>query len=119
MTLSWWALFAGRVRFHDVEFYRPELELRRGADGLIYLADKPLNAAGPTTTARSPSGSSRSRASRIHDATLAWRDEMVGAPEVRLTRVEIAMRKHLGHHRAALTACRRASSPGASTCAPT
>ena len=46
VTLSWWALLRGEVRFHDVDFYRPDLELRRGADGLIYLADKPLNAAG-------------------------------------------------------------------------
>ena len=46
VTLSWWALFRLRVRFHDVEFFRPNLELRRGKDGLIYLADKPLNRPG-------------------------------------------------------------------------
>src|SRR5262249_23084637 len=40
----------------------------------------------------------------IHDATLSWRDEMIGAPEVQLASVEIAMRKTRGRHHAALTA---------------
>src|SRR4029077_19743124 len=46
VTLSWWALFGLRVRFHDVEFFRPNLALRRGTDGLIYLAEKPLTPPG-------------------------------------------------------------------------
>ncbi|HSN21735.1 MAG TPA: hypothetical protein VLS49_13725, partial [Usitatibacter sp.] len=37
VTLSWWSLFGGRLRFHDVDFYRPELVLRRAGDGLVYL----------------------------------------------------------------------------------
>src|SRR3982751_5499006 len=45
-TLSWWALAFGELRFHDLQFHRPELSLRRGADGIVYLGDKPLNAAG-------------------------------------------------------------------------
>jgi uncharacterized protein YhdP len=47
VTLSWWTLLLGKLRFQDVDFYRPALALRRGADGLIYLGDKPLNEAGP------------------------------------------------------------------------
>jgi uncharacterized protein (TIGR02099 family) len=104
VTLSWWALFALRVRFHDVEFFRPNLELRRGTDGLIYLADKALN----RPTADDDGAFSQWLLSQprlaIHDATLVWRDEMTGAPEVRLTQVEFAMRKHLGHHHAAFSA---------------
>ena len=103
VTLSWWALLAGQVRFHDVDFYRPDLELRRGADGLIYLADKPVNAAGPEDGVFTEWLLAQPRLG-IHDATLTWRDDFLGAPEVRLTQVEIAVQKHHGRHRAALTA---------------
>ena len=103
ITLSWWSLAGGQVRFHDVDFYRPDLELRRGADGLIYLADKPINAAGGDDGAFTEWLLAQPRLG-IHDATLTWRDDFLGAPEVRLTQVEIAVRKSLGEHRAALTA---------------
>jgi uncharacterized protein (TIGR02099 family) len=103
VTLSWWDLLGGRVRFHDVDFYRPALVLRRGADGLIYLADKPLNEAGPGDGAFTEWLLDQPRLG-IHDATLSWRDEKAEAPEIELTGVEIAVRKHLGRHHAALTA---------------
>jgi uncharacterized protein (TIGR02099 family) len=104
VTLSWWALFGLRVRFHDVAFYRPNLELRRGKDGLIYLADKPLNRPDPDDDGAFTKWLLAQPRLAIHDATLVWRDEMSGAPEVRLTQVEFAMRKHLGHHHAAFSA---------------
>ena len=103
VTLSWWSLLLGRVHFQDVDFYRPALALRRGADGLIYLADKPLNKAGPDDGAFTEWLLAQPRLG-IHDATLSWRDEKTNAPEVLLTGVEIAVRKHLGRHRASLTA---------------
>ena len=103
VTLSWWSLLAGRVQFNDVDFYRAALALRRGADGRIYLADKPLNKAGPDDGAFTEWLLAQPRLG-IHDATLAWRDEKTDAPEVQLTGVEIAVRNHLGRHRAALTA---------------
>jgi len=104
VTLSWWSLFAGQVRFHDVDFYRPDLVLRRGADGLIYLADKPLNAAGPSGEGAFTEWLLAQPRLGIHDATLTWRDDIGGAPEVRLTGVEISVAKRLGRYRAALTA---------------
>ncbi len=104
VTLSWWSLLAGEVRFQDVDLYRPDLELRRGADGLIYLADKPVNQAGPDDGAFTEWLLAQPRLG-IHDATLTWRDDFLGAPEVRLTQVEITVAKlHRGGHRAALTA---------------
>ena len=104
VTLSWWSLLRGEVRFHDVDFYRPDLELRRGADGLIYLADKPLNAAGASGDGAFTEWLLAQPRLGIHDATLTWRDDFGGAPEVRLTGVEIAVQKRLGHHRASLSA---------------
>ena len=104
VSLSWWALARGRVRFHDVDFYRPDLVLRRGADGLIYLADKPLNEAGPASDGAFTEWLLAQPRLGIHDATLTWRDDFLGAPEVRLTSVEIGVRQRRGRHRAALTA---------------
>ena len=103
VTLSWWSLLIGKVRFHDVDFYHPALVLRRGADGLIYLADKPLNQAGPDDGRFSEWLLAQPHLG-IHGATLTWRDEKARAPEVLLEGVEIVLSKHLGRHRAALTA---------------
>ncbi len=104
VTLSWWALFAGRVRFHDVDFYRPALALRRGRDGLVYLGDKALNASETNDDRAFAQWLLAQPRLGVHDATLDWRDDLTGAPEVRFTSVQIAMRKHLGHHHAAVTA---------------
>ncbi|APV50455.1 TIGR02099 family protein [Betaproteobacteria bacterium GR16-43] len=102
-TLSWWALLLGQVRLHDVEFERPELVLRRGTDGLIYLADKPLNRAGPGDGEFSRWLLEQPRF-QVHNASLTWKDEMSGAAEIRLSEVEITMRRKGSHHLAALTA---------------
>jgi uncharacterized protein (TIGR02099 family) len=104
VTLSWWSLLSGEVRFHDLDFYRPHLELRRGADGLIYLADKPLNDAGPSDEAAFTEWLLAQPRVGIHEATLTWRDDFLGAPEVRLTEVEIHVVKRHARHAAALTA---------------
>ena len=104
VTLTWWSLLSGEVRFHDVDFYRPHLELRRGADGLIYLADKPLNEAGPSDDGAFTAWLLAQARLGIHDATLTWRDDFLGAPPVTLTQVEIHVAKRDARHAAALTA---------------
>lgn len=104
ITLSWWTLFAGDLRFHDVDLYSPHLRLRRGTDGLIYLADKPLNAGASGEDGMLAAWLLAQPRLAIHDATLAWRDEYAGAPEIELRQVEIAMRKAGRRHRIALNA---------------
>jgi uncharacterized protein (TIGR02099 family) len=104
VALSWWALVVGDVGFHDIDIYRPALALRRGADGLVYLADKPLNEGGGGDDHRMSEWLLSQPRIAIHDATLFWRDELGGAPEVQLTGVEIAVRRHGNHHRMALVA---------------
>ena len=105
ITLSWWNLVLGRIRFHDVEFHHPALSLRRGKDGLIYLGDKPLNAAGPEEDdGRFTEWLLAQPRIGIYDATLVWRDEAISASEVALRDVEIVMEKRHGHYHAALVA---------------
>ncbi len=102
-TLSWWALAVGEVQFHDIEFVNPELVLRRGTDGIVYLADKPLNRAGPGEGDLA-AWILRQPRLRVSGATLVWRDELAGAPELRLANVDITVRKRLGRHQALLAA---------------
>ncbi|HEX5129782.1 MAG TPA: DUF3971 domain-containing protein, partial [Usitatibacter sp.] len=82
----------------------PDLVLRRGADGLIYLADKPINAAGTGGDGAFTEWLLAQRRLEIHEATLTWRDDLGGAPEVRLEGVEIALSRQRGRHHAALIA---------------
>lgn len=103
-TLSWWTLFAGDLRFHDVDLFSPQLSLRRGPDGLIYLADKALNAGAAGEDGALAAWLLDQPRLAIHDATLAWKDELAGAPEIRLRKVEIAIRKEGRRHLAALNA---------------
>jgi uncharacterized protein (TIGR02099 family) len=103
VTVSWWTLAAGDLRFHDVDLYSPELALRRAPDGLIYLAGKPINKPGGGDGAFSRWLLQQPRL-RIHDATLVWNDELTGTPEARLSNVDIVVRKRGSHHHAALTA---------------
>lgn len=37
-TLSWWSVPAGGLRFESLEFNRPEIDVRREADGKLYAA---------------------------------------------------------------------------------
>ena len=104
VTLTWWGLVFGRLRFHDLEFYRPLLALRRGTDGLIYLADKPLNERGPASDDRFTDWMLAQPRLLVHDAVLVWRDELGNAPEVQLTGVEIAVRRQRGRHHASVVA---------------
>lgn len=104
ITLSWWTLFAGDLRFHDVDLYGPRLSLRRGADGLIYLADIPLSAKAAGEEGALAAWLLGQPRLAIHDASLEWRDELAGAPEVELRHVEIAVRREAGRHHAALVA---------------
>lgn len=112
VTLSWWALFRGRLRFHDVDFYRPQLVLRRGTDGLVYLADRPLNLPNAEDEGAFAGWLLAQPRLAIHHATLTWRDELTGASEVTLTQVEIAVHRRLGRHHLALTAMPPASLSG-------
>jgi len=104
ITLSWWSLLAGDLRFRDVDLYRPQLRLRRGADGLIYLADKPLNAPASEDDGKLSGWLLAQPHLAIHDASLAWQDEVTGAPELELRQVEIAVRKAGRNHLLALRA---------------
>jgi len=104
VTLSWWSLLRARVRFHDVDFYRAVLFLRRGLDGRLYLADQPLERGGTGDDDAFTQWLLSQPRLGIHDATLVWRDELAQGPEVRLTDVQISMRRQLGTHHAALSA---------------
>ena len=104
IALSWWSLLAGDLRFSDVDLYSPTIELRRGADGRIYLADKPLGGDEAEDDGAFAEWLLAQPRLAIHNAGLSWRDEKAGAPPVSLRGVEIALRKQGRRHRIGLNA---------------
>jgi uncharacterized protein (TIGR02099 family) len=104
IAVSWWSLLAGDLRFSDVDLYSPNLDLRRGADGRIYLADKPLGGEPGEDDGALAAWLLAQPRLGIHNAALSWRDEQSGAPPVSLRGVEIALRKQGARHRIGLNA---------------
>lgn len=101
-TLAWRSLLRLRADFHRLEIVAPELGLRRAADGRVFVAGLALG-----------DGSGRGggldwllqqRELLVRDATLVWRDELRGAPELRLAQVALRIERGLLRHRFALQA---------------
>lgn len=84
-TLSWLSLAALEPRFHAVDIYRPTLNVRRDARGV-------LSVAGIEVTGREGGGGFadwllRQRDVEVHDAAIVWNDELRAAPPLELNSV--------------------------------
>lgn len=101
-TLSWWTLLVGEVRLHSLEINDPALNIRRDAQGRLFVAGIELN--------RSDSESGFAdwvlRQSRIviRNAAIEWRDEKRSAPPLVLSRVNLHLENSGWHHRLGLQA---------------
>ncbi|MFN7086091.1 MAG: YhdP family protein [Burkholderiales bacterium] len=102
-TLSWLSLGVGGLRFHQIEFHQPTLNVRRDADGTVWVAGIAL--------ARKPEEGEgvvdwllRQREIVVRDATLSWSDEMRGAPLLDLTQVQLRLANRSERHRFGLRA---------------
>lgn len=102
-TLSWLSLATFELRFYSIEFHRPVLNVRRDANGAIWVA-------GVAVTRKPQEGDGiadwllRQREIVVRDATLSWRDEMRGAPQLDLKRVQLQIVNHGDRHRFGLRA---------------
>src|SRR6202008_321006 len=70
----------------------------------VYLADKPLNRSGAGDDGAFSAWLLSQPRLQVHDATLLWRDEKANQPQVRLSNVQIEVRRKGKHHLASLTA---------------
>jgi uncharacterized protein (TIGR02099 family) len=97
-SLSWWSLFAGEIRFHEVTLDGPELALHRAADGIIYFAGKPVNRKSDEEGQLIPWLLEQPYLA-VRNATLEWRDDLTGAPPLQLDGVNVRIEKSGARHR--------------------
>jgi len=102
-VLSWTSLLHRELRFHSVEIHKPDLAVRRGADGSLFVAGIDVS--------RGESGGGglsdwvlRQRDISIHGAAIRWTDELNGAPELSLEEVTLRLRNDGARHRFGLKA---------------
>jgi uncharacterized protein (TIGR02099 family) len=101
-TLSWLSLFVWDARLTSLVLNVPELEVRRDAQGTIYVADIPVNLPGPPSPF--PDWLLRQRHVVVSDGRLTWKDELLGAPPLVLSKVNLILRNRGGKHQIGLTA---------------
>ena len=101
-SVSWMSLFSAELRLSSLEIDRPELLMRRDAQGQIYVGGIPLSQQG--------SGNDLAdwllHQSRmvIRDAFIVWVDEQRDAPPLVLQQVNLRIENLFNHHRFALRA---------------
>ncbi len=101
-TLSWTSVLFADLRLATLEFDRPHLVIRRDRQGVIYVAGIPVNTAGSPSTL--PDWLLRQRQTVVRKATLVWQDELLNAPPLTLSELDLVLLNRLGRHRLALTA---------------
>jgi len=103
VTVSWLSLFIADIRLYKLEINQPELELKRNAEGKIYIAGWWLD---PTkkSDASALNWILSQRSIVINDGTLRWTDQQRAAPVLTLSDVNFVMRNWWQRHRFSLTA---------------
>ncbi|MBK7563471.1 MAG: TIGR02099 family protein [Propionivibrio sp.] len=100
--LSWWSVPSAQLKLRLLRIDEPTLNLRRSADGRVFVAGIPIN------RERNDNDVSgwilEQRRIRIHGATLVWEDELRGAPTLVLEDVNFALDNDGKRHRFGLTA---------------
>ena len=101
-SVSWMSLFAAELRLAGLEIDRPELLIRRDAQGQIYVGGVALSQQG----ANNDLADWLLRQSRtvIRDALIVWVDEQRDAPPLVLQQVNLRVESLFSHHRFALRA---------------
>lgn len=101
-SVSWMSLFAAELRLASLEIDRPELLIRRDAQGKVFIGGVALSKQG--------GGNDLAdwllRQSRMvaRDALIVWVDEQRDAPPLVLQRVNLRIENLFSHHRFALRA---------------
>lgn len=103
LTISWLPALVGQLRFYDLDIERPELELRRSADGKISVAGWWIDP-NQNGDARGLNWLLGQRQVQIKNGVLHWTDEQRGAPPLTLSAVNFVMQNHWQQHKLSLTA---------------
>ena len=101
-TLSWWSVLALRPHFASLEIIRPDLDVRRRADGKLSVAGIVLGAKGGDGN-----GADWLLAQReivIREGRIRWTDERRATPELVLEKLDLRLLNGWTSHRLALRA---------------
>ena len=101
-SISWMSLFSAELRLSSLEISKPELLIRRDAQGKIYIGDLALSRQGDEKD-MSDWLLHQSRMV-VRDALVVWVDEWRAAPPLVMQQVNLRVENFLGHHRFALRA---------------
>ncbi len=96
-SFAWRSLLVLQPRFNHIELTAPALTVRRARDGNYYVGGIPVNPADP----RSDFSDWLLKQGRVHisRATLAWRDEIRGAPELVFRDLDLTLQNRFNRHR--------------------
>jgi len=102
-TFSWWSVLAAEPRFESLELIRPQLDVRRGLDGVIQVAGMRID---PKDEKGGEGGDwvFRQREILIREGRVDWTDAQRGAPTLSLREVGLVLQNHWTTHRFALKA---------------
>src|SRR5471030_2644980 len=100
-TLSWWSVLAADVRFESLELTRPELDVRRDADGRLFVAGNYIDLSKPSD-GKAADWLLSQREIVIREGRLQWTDLQRGAAPLALDNVNILLRNQWMHHQLAL-----------------
>jgi uncharacterized protein (TIGR02099 family) len=106
-TLSWWSVPSLEARFDSIEIIRPFLDVRREADGKLFVAGILLDA--KPADGQPNDWALKQREIVIREGRLHWTDQLRGAPELALEKVNMVLRNHWNEHKFALRATPPAS----------
>ena len=102
-ALSWWSVPVGEVRLDALEIDRPDLDIRREADGRLFVAGIFVD----TTKSGDGKGADWILSQHrivIRDGRVRWNDAVRAAPELALEHVAFRLENIWQHHAFALTA---------------
>ena len=109
-TLSWWSVLSLSPRFDTLEIIRPDLDVRRRADGKLSVAGIVLDAKGGDGTGADWLLSQREIV--IREGRIRWTDERRGTPELALENLNVLLLNQWNQHRMALRVTPPASLSG-------
>ncbi len=102
-TLSWWTLAVGELRLHRLEINRPDMDMRRDADGKFYVAGMLVDV-GKSGEGNNADWVLQQREIVIRNGRLRWNDYKRAAPELTLDDVNVVLHNQWRRHRFALKA---------------
>lgn len=103
-TLAWWSLFAGELRFYEIELRNLKLEARRTAAGNVEVAGIVLGQSDEAGGNGLGDWLLEQYRIVLRDSELTWSDEVLSGAPLQLQDVEIRIEQFFGTHRFGLRA---------------